>query len=107
MGTATATRYPAPRRLNGKGEEVEAMSRERRVRLLVREVAGAQGFTIYSLSLASRVAHRTVKAYWWDQIRYIDTVTLQRLADALHVAPGALIGPDDGHAGRMAPLDSR
>lgn len=61
------------------------------VRLKLKEIAVARGFTMSSLSRASDVSFNTIKRIWNDPFRETSTFTLERLAKALGVPTAELI----------------
>jgi len=69
------------------------------LRLRVKEVARQRGFSMGKLQRDADVAYNTVKRMYKDPYHVITTETLGKLAKALGVPPGELIGvvPDDVH----------
>ena len=63
------------------------------VRLRIKEVAEAKGFTISSLSRRSDVSLRTVRRLWKHPEAVATTETLGKLAAALGVSMHDLIEP--------------
>lgn len=56
------------------------------LRLRVRAVAEAKGYTIQRLHQEAGIAYDTVLKYWHGEIRRIDIKTLNALAKALQVS---------------------
>ncbi|MDQ2904641.1 MAG: helix-turn-helix transcriptional regulator [Chloroflexota bacterium] len=61
------------------------------IKLKIREVAKAKGFSMGKLSRASDVSYRTIKLIYADPYRSIETYTLDKLATALGVKAEELI----------------
>lgn len=61
------------------------------IRLKVKEIAEAKGFNQSSLSRAANISFNTVKRIFRDPYREITTTTLEKIARALDVEPGALM----------------
>lgn len=68
-----------------------------RIRLRVKEVAEAKGMSMTRLHTKSEVSYNTVRRLFRDPFVEVTTTTLERLANALQVAPSELIEdvPDD------------
>jgi len=56
------------------------------IRVKIREVAEAQGYNMSSLSRKADVSFTTIKRFWRDPYRRIDTELLERVARALGVS---------------------
>jgi len=65
------------------------------LRLRVRAVAEAQGYTIQRLQTEAGVSYDTVLKYWHNQIRRIDLATLAALAKALNTTSLELLEEAD------------
>jgi len=61
------------------------------IRLRVKEVAQAKGFSLGRLSRASDVAYNTVKAIYLNPYKEVTTTTLNKLATALGVPASELL----------------
>ena len=61
------------------------------LRLRVRTVAEAKGYSIQRLHEESGVSYDTVLKYWHNQVRRIDTATLAALAKALETTSIVLL----------------
>ena len=61
------------------------------IRLKVKEIAEAKGFTMTSLSHRSEISFNTIKSIFRNPYRTINLDTLERLAVALGVTPTDLI----------------
>jgi transcriptional regulator with XRE-family HTH domain len=66
----------------------------RMLRLRVRPVAEAKGYSIQRLHEESGVSYDTVLKYWHNQVRRIDTTTLAALAKALQTTSIDLLEED-------------
>ena len=64
------------------------------VRLRVKEIARAKGFSMGKLQRDADVAYNTVKRIFKDPYYITTTETLGKLAKALSVSPGELIEED-------------
>jgi DNA-binding Xre family transcriptional regulator len=64
------------------------------VRLRVKEIARAKGFSMGKLQRDADVAYNTVKRIFKDPYYVTTTETLGKLAKALGVSPGELIEED-------------
>jgi DNA-binding Xre family transcriptional regulator len=64
------------------------------VRLRVKEIAKAKGFSMGKLQRDADVAYNTVKRIFRDPYYVTTTETLGKLAKALGVSPGELIEED-------------
>jgi transcriptional regulator with XRE-family HTH domain len=65
------------------------------LRLRVRAVAEAKGYTIQRLHQEAGIAYDTVLKYWHGEIRRIDTKTLAALAKALQTTSLELLEEGD------------
>ncbi|MFL5626460.1 MAG: helix-turn-helix domain-containing protein [Ktedonobacteraceae bacterium] len=65
------------------------------LRLRVKEVAEAKGYTISSLSRRSDISIRTIRRLWRQPETIITTETLEKLAIALEVTAAELIQNSD------------
>jgi DNA-binding Xre family transcriptional regulator len=62
-----------------------------KIRLKVKEIADARGVSMTRLHTKSEVAYNTIRRIFRDPYVEVTTTTLTRLANALEVAPSALI----------------
>jgi DNA-binding Xre family transcriptional regulator len=61
------------------------------IRLKVREVAIAKGFSMSRLSREANMAYRTIQTIWRHPDHEVTTTTLDKLARVLGVTPADLI----------------
>ena len=67
------------------------------IRLKIREVAQQKGFSMSRLSRESNMAYKTIQTIWRDPYHGLNTITLNKIAQALEVPTSELIEdvPDD------------
>ncbi len=70
------------------------------VRLKIREVAIAKGYSMSRLSREANMAYKTIQAIWRNPYREVTTTTLGKIAKVLGVNASELIEsvPDDTKA---------
>jgi len=61
------------------------------IRLRVREVAIAKGFSMSRLSREANMAYKTIQTIWRNPEHEVTTTTLDKLAKTLGVTPSDLI----------------
>jgi DNA-binding Xre family transcriptional regulator len=65
------------------------------IRLQVKEVAEARGYSISTLAAAANLNYQTVHKLWHNQTKRLDTETLQKLAAALQAKALDLLTEDE------------
>jgi DNA-binding Xre family transcriptional regulator len=73
----------------------EGRCKPMRVRLLIKELAQAQGMKQYELAEKSGVTPQLLNRYWNNNVQRVDLEELNKIAKALGVRPGDLIAADD------------
>ena len=61
----------------------------------LREIAEPLGWNPHSLALEAKLSYNTVRPIWFNEAKRADLETLAKLAGALKIAPGSLIGSDE------------
>jgi len=64
------------------------------VRLRIKELAQQQGIRQNALAHKSGVTDQLLNRYWNNNVLRVDLKELDKIATALGVAPGELLGPD-------------
>jgi DNA-binding Xre family transcriptional regulator len=64
----------------------------------LREIAEAKGLNAHKLALEAKLSYNTVHPIWMNKAKRADLETLAKLAQALGVAPGQLIGNGEDQA---------
>ncbi len=61
----------------------------------LREIAEPRGWNPHSLAIEAKLSYNTVRPIWFNEAKRADLDTLAKLAQALGVSPGKLIGDGD------------
>ena len=61
------------------------------IKVRLRELAEAKGYTRSTLSAATHISYPTVLLFWNDNVKKIDVDILDRLCEFLNCEPGDLI----------------
>ena len=64
----------------------------------LRELAEPLGWNPHSLAIEAKLSYNTVRPIWFNEAKRADLETIAKLAQALKVAPGQLIGNGDEEA---------
>lgn len=64
-------------------------------RLRIKEIAQRAGLKQNALAIKSGVTDQLLNRYWNNNVLRVDLAELDKIAHALGVTPGDLIGPDE------------
>jgi DNA-binding Xre family transcriptional regulator len=59
----------------------------KKIRIVLREVAQAQGYNISTLAVAAKLNAATIRKLWHDESKRIDLENLEKVAATLGVSP--------------------
>jgi transcriptional regulator with XRE-family HTH domain len=71
-------------------------------RLRVKEVAQSKGILQSRLQIMAEITPASLSRYWNNKTTSIDLRIISKIAEALGVTPGELIGPDEEDSAQAA-----